>query len=359
LTAGVDGARWQQPPNVATRDAREAGGREHRPELIAALEWLSRAQDALGAGGVAAGYRPRAGREGWWPASPGATGATIVTWYFAARHFDRPELAHRAERAARWQAESQLASGAVQGGLVPTGQALLGWSSAFTETGWGVFAGAARRAGRFLVAMLEDDGLWRWGRSSTCTAWALAEAGRRLGAPEFRAAAARHLRAVARLWQDGRCLPDEAVPPQSRSVALVAEAIRGLLEGARVLGDERLMRCATLAAEHAVAALRGDGSAQWSSCPAGQARLVNVWLRLFEISGECRWLEPTAPALRFLQMALDPQRGGIRARITAGREGELASILSCATKFFVDAMIREERIAHGLVEPTGAAAVVA
>src|ERR1043166_6921927 len=166
LTAGVDGARWQQPPNVATRDAREAGGREHRPELIAALEWLSRAQDALGAGGVAAGYRPRAGREGWWPASPGATGATIVTWYFAARHFDRPELAHRAERAARWQAESQLASGAVQGGLVPTGQALLGWSSAFTETGWGVFAGAARRAGRFLVGVVGGDGLLRWGGGS-------------------------------------------------------------------------------------------------------------------------------------------------------------------------------------------------
>jgi hypothetical protein len=292
------------------------------------------------------------------PASPGATGVTILTWYFAARHLDRPEFAQRAERAARWQVESQLPSGAVRGAIVHTGQALLGWLSAFRETGWGVFAGAARRAGRFLVATLDEDGLWRRGRASSCTAWALAEAGR-LGAPEFRAAAAKHLRAVARLWQDGRRLPDDTLPPQARSIAPLAEAIRGLLEGARVLGDERLLRCATLAAEHAVAAPSRNGSVQWSSCPAGQARLVNLWLRLFEITRECRWLEPTAPTLRFLQAAQDPHSGGMRMRLADGAGRDLSPVLSCATKFFVDALIREERIAHGMVEPAGATVVVA
>jgi hypothetical protein len=361
VTAGLDGARAQQSPNAAAHCAQGAPAWEHRPELRKALDWLARAQDASGNGGVAGGYGPRAGggqgRDAWMPVSPRATSGTILTWYFAARHLDRPELAQRAERAARWQVEGQLASGAVQGAVVHTGQALLAWSSAFAETGWGVFAGAARRAGRFLVATLDDDGLWRRGRSSTCSAWALAEAGRRLGAPEFRAAAARHLRAVARLWQGGRRLPDDGLPPRSRSVAPVAAAIRGLLEGARVLGDERLMRCATLAAEHAVAALGREGSVEWSTCPAGQTRLANVWLRLFEITRECRWLEPTASSLRFLQAAQDPCSGGMRARGADGGQGDPSPILSCATKFFVDALIREERIARGLMEPANAGLV--
>lgn len=359
----ADVARAEESPTAASGRGHGVLGPEHRPELARALDWLSRAQDALGSGGVAGGYDlragPRARREGLLPASPDATGAAILTWYFAARHLDHPGLGERAERAARWLAEGQLASGAVPGPVARTGQSLLAWLSAFSETGRGVFAGAARRAGRFLVATLDDDGLWRGARSSSGTAWALAEAGRRLGAPELRAAAAKHLRAVARRWNDGRTLPEDWQPPQSRSVAPMAQAIRGLLEGARVLGDERLLGCARLAAERALAALSRYGSARWSSCPAGQARLVNVWLRLFEITGECRWLEPIAPTLRFLQAAQDPCTGGMRAWVGGGGAADPSPVLSCATKFFVDALIREERIAHGLTQGVAAAGVVA
>src|SRR5437879_11689936 len=106
-------------------------------------------------------------------------------------------------------------------------QVLFGWLAAFAETGSGVFAGAARRAASFLLATLDEDGLWRRGNSrfadaratlyNTRTAWGLAEAGRVLGAPEFTAAAARNLRAVARPqhddgWRPERCLRG-AVPP--------------------------------------------------------------------------------------------------------------------------------------------------
>src|SRR5256885_12818363 len=37
--------------------------------------------------------------------------------YLAARHLGRPELAQRAERAACWEVEIQLPSGAVRGGV--------------------------------------------------------------------------------------------------------------------------------------------------------------------------------------------------------------------------------------------------
>src|SRR2546430_17406755 len=57
---------------------RERGGYaddpDHRPHLVAALDWLARAQDATGAGGVARGDSPRGepavGFPAWEAAGP-------------------------------------------------------------------------------------------------------------------------------------------------------------------------------------------------------------------------------------------------------------------------------------------------
>src|SRR5437879_8138141 len=80
--------------------------------LTAALDWLARAQDAAANRGVAGGFSPG---EGWHPASAGTTGGVISTFYFAARHLDRPQLAQCASLAAQWQVQTQLPSGAVRG----------------------------------------------------------------------------------------------------------------------------------------------------------------------------------------------------------------------------------------------------
>src|SRR5467141_697083 len=150
----------------------------HGPHLLAALDWLARAQAASGDGGFARGYslawNPYFRSRGWQPSYPETTGYIIPTFYLAARHLGRPELAQCAERAAHWEVEVQLPSGAVRGGVMGehtapavfnTGQVLFGWLAAFGETGSGVFAGAARRAACFLLATLDEDGLWRRGNS--------------------------------------------------------------------------------------------------------------------------------------------------------------------------------------------------
>ncbi|HEY6156217.1 MAG TPA: hypothetical protein VIV88_02135 [Gemmatimonadales bacterium] len=304
----------------------DAAARQHRPTLTAALDWLMQTRDSH---------------------------PVIPTLYLAAWHLERPELARRAERAAQSAVERQLPSGAVWGGVVGTGRALLGWLSAFAETGSGVFAGAARRAGRFLFATLDHDAVWRRdGAHSPHTAWALAEAGRRLGAPELRAAAAQHLRAVARLQHEDGWMPDARFPERARGLADVADAIRGLLEGGRLLADERLIALAARAAAGLAAAQARDGrlpdrfAAGWqpagsSWCAVGQAHMANVWLRLCQITGARVWLEPVRPVLRALTS-------------TPRREGEIT-----ATKFLVDALIRDERIARGLVGETTAGLVLA
>src|SRR5947199_9614438 len=94
----------------------------HRPDLLAALEWVERAQNATGAGGFARGYSlawsPYFKSRGWQPAYPETTGYIIPTLYEAARRLNRPDLGSRAERAARWEVEIHLPSGAVRGGVV-------------------------------------------------------------------------------------------------------------------------------------------------------------------------------------------------------------------------------------------------
>ena len=361
---------------------------EQRPHLLAALEWLERAHDATGEGGIARGYsivwNPYFKCRGWQPAYPEATGYIVPTLYLAAQHLNRPDLSVRAERAARWEVEIQLPSGALQGGVIGerpspavfnTGQVIFGWLAAFLATGSGIFADAARRAGRFLVAMLDDDGLWRRANSlfahpqatlyNARTAWALAEAGRQLDVPEFEVAAARSLSAVARLQHDDGWIPDCCLTDPLRPLLhTLAYAIRGLLEGGRVLGDQHLIHRAELAAENMTAAMRPDGrlpgrfAARWRpaaswSCLTGQAQMANIWLRLFEITGERKWLEPVGPVLRFLKStqnrtSRDPGLcGGVKGSFPLGGEYGSYQTLSWATKFFVDALIRDERARTG------------
>lgn len=356
---------------------------EHEPHLLAAIEWLVRAQDATADAGISRGYslvrHSHYGRRGWQPSYPETTGYIIPTLYAAARRLGRPELAVRAERAAQWEIEIQLPTGAVRGGTIGepeapavfnTGQVLLGWLAAFEETGRGEFADAARRAARYLVAMLDADGHWRTGNSrlsradstlyNTRTAWALAEAGVRLNDQAFSDAAMRNLRAAAALqapngWLPSCCLDDPARP----LLHTLAYAIRGLLEGGRVLGDSRLVWAAERSARALAVTVDADGwmpgryRADWSaavrwSCLTGQAQMANNWIRLASITGDGNWLEPVPAVLRFLKRTQSRDRGGsgvrggIKGSWPVGGAYGAYEVLSWATKFFADALMRHE-----------------
>ncbi len=364
--------------------------REHEPHLVAAIEWLVRAHDATPDGGISRAYslawHPHFQCDGWQPSYPETTGYIIPTLYAAARRLERAELAVRAEAAARWEITIQLPTSAVRGGVIGepespavfnTGQVLLGWLAAFEETGQGMFADAARRAACYLVATLDSDGHWRRGNSrfaradatlyNTRTAWALAEAGVRLEHDAFTAAAARSLRAAAELqaengWLPHCCLTD----PEQPLLHTLAYAIRGFLEGGRVLGDSRLIGAAERAAHALGATVRTDGwmpgryRSGWSgavrwSCLTGQAQMANNWIRLAAITGDAQWLEPVPAVLRFLKGTQNRRsrepgvRGGIKGAWPVGGAYGAYEVLSWATKFFADALMRHEAVEiHGL-----------
>jgi uncharacterized protein YyaL (SSP411 family) len=364
---------------------------DHMTHLDAAIEWLIAAQDATPDDGFSRGYslvwHPIFRRRGWQPSYPETTGYIIPTLYAAGSTLGRPDLAQRAERAARWEIKIQLPSGAVRSGVVGqgrdpaifnTGQVVLGWLAAHQATGKPVFADAIERACVFLASNLGADGHWRTGSSpfaradatlyNARTAWALAEAGRRLERPEYLSAGAAALAAVRRAqhvngWIPHCCLTDADRP----LLHTLGYAIRGLLEGGRVLNDGELMEGAALAARQLAASVSSSGrmpgrySPDWSgavswSCLTGEAQLANIWMRLYQLTGKDEWLEPIAPVLRFLETTQNIRsrnaglRGGIKGAFPIGAPYGSYQLLSWATKFFVDALLRDRLIAAGVAD---------
>ncbi len=364
------GFRSGTPDPVASRDA--------------AVDWLLRAQDARDGGGFARGYglvfQGHLQTEGWQPPYPESTGYTISTLYLLAHHLDRPELADRATRAARWEAALQLPSGGVVAGVVGesdapalfnTGQVLLGWLCAYRATGEWTFADSAWAAAEFLSERIRHDGRWSRDeapmarRDSTLyyarAAWALAEAGVLFGEQRFRDAAARSLGAVAAAqrpngWLPRCCLTD----PDAPLLHTLAYALRGLLEGGRVLEDERMIEAAERGSAALAERVGDDGRmggrfrSDWSeavewSCLTGQAQMCSVWLRLAAITGREAWSEPVSRVLDFVAStqntsSRDPGlRGGIAGSAPIWGNYGRYEILSWATKFFVDALVRDER----------------
>lgn len=362
---------------------------DDRTHLKAAISWLERAQDATHDDGFARGYSmrwdPYFRLRGWQPSYPETTGYIIPTLYQAARVLRQPALASRAERAARWLISIRLPEGAIQGGVIGqaespavfnTGQAIFGWLSALEETGDPVFADAAVSAGSFLVKTLDDDGVWRKGsstfahRDSTLynarTAWALAEAGTRLEKAEFLSAATRALQTVAERQHASGWIPDCCLnKPDQPLLHTLAYALRGLLEGGRILEDDSLISGAKLGASHLASTVAPNGwmpgryAASWRgttdwSCLTGQAQIASVWMRLHALTGEREWLEPVPPVLSYLKATQDRftsnpgVRGGIRGSMpVSGAYGQY-QVLNWATKFFADALIRCERTTRAL-----------
>ena len=355
------------------------------PHLEEALGWLERAQDANLDGGFARGYtlkwHKRFKRRGWQPSYPETTGYIIPTLYALSHHLSRSTLKERAERAARWEIEVQLESGAVRGGVMGqakspavfnTGQVIFGWLAAHQETGDAAFADAALRAGRYLASRLDEDGFWRRGTSrfaradttlyNARTAWGLAECGKSAGEPELTNAAARALLTVVERQRPNGWIPDCCLSdPERPLLHTLAYALRGLLEGGRVLEDDRLIAAARLGAERLANSVREDGwmpgrfDANWSpasswSCLTGEAQSVNIWIRLYLITGEKSWLEPVPQVLRFLKSTQDTvgsspgTRGGIKGSAPISGDYGSYQILNWATKFYVDALLRHKRV---------------
>lgn len=360
LWAGLSRRPWRSQP---APDLRRYAG--------LALDWLLAAHARSTDGGVPAFYDLL--RDRWAPSYPETTGYLIPTLLAAAKRYGYDAARRAALSMADYLLRVQTAEGAIPGWgsitvyVFDTGQVLFGWLAAWRETGDARFERAMVRAADWLLAQQEPGGYWTryqfGGRVKSWDArvgWALAEVGLALGQPAYVAAGRRCLdwaltQQAADGWFD-HVLLGPGLPPVTHTIAYAVEA---LLEAGLLLAEERYVAAARAAADALLARQRPDGSlsALWASgwrplsravCLTGDAQMALCWLRLYQHTGEIRYLEAGRRALAFVagaQRADDrwpPIRGAIAGSHPVWGQYLPWCYPNWAAKFFLDALMRAE-----------------
>ncbi|MDE2154344.1 MAG: hypothetical protein KGJ32_00395 [Xanthomonadaceae bacterium] len=300
-----------------------------RHGLQAAAEWLARAQDATGCGGVSAYYD--AAKRQWAGAYPETTGYIIPTFLRYAQFSGQDDYRERALRMAEWETAIQLPEGGVRAGtldsssLVPTifntGQVLFGWLSAWQQTQDARFRDSAQRAADWLVAAQDPDGAWRRYASpfaahgintyNTRVAFALARASLVLQESRYLDAAVRNVQwALSQMrpngWLENNDLEDNERP----LTHTIAYATRGMLEVGLIAGNDAFVEAAARVAGAVAQTQRRDGAlpgrldcawqaaSRWT-CVTGNAQMAIIWQRLAAETGERGWKPAAERANRF------------------------------------------------------------
>jgi hypothetical protein len=382
----ISASAWMNRDALRERERDRAGGHpvaaDAREHLTAALDWLVRAQDATGCGGVARGYsvawNPHFRRWGWQPAYPETTGYIIPTFFDAAAFLSRPDLRERAIRMADWELEVQLPSGAVQGGVIGeqdrptpavfnTGQVIFGLLRAHQETGAVQYLTAARRAADYLLEVQSPDGGFRKGQSqmarADCTtyytraAWGLCLLGVHLHERRYVAAGERNVefalsQQLDNGWFQANCLVD----PRRPLLHTIGYATEGVLEIGLLVGREDFISAARRTALAVARSQRTDGglsgrfASDWSpqadwDCLTGDAQMAIIWWRLGTETGDADLQDRARAIVRFVmhsqnRTSADPGlAGGIKGSFPIDGEYGRYEVLNWATKFFVDAVL--------------------
>jgi hypothetical protein len=281
------------------------------------VNWLCRTHDATGREGSSKGYSLL---KGWLPAYPETTGYVIGTLLvYAAREGTRPDLVERARQMGDWEVSIQEPDGGIMEGMIGTtprrsivfntGMVLHGWL-ALREAGFDGYDEAAARAARFLTDNLRADGTWdsRFeyaGLSHTYNsrvAWAMLRWARLVSDERAEEAARRQLDwATSRQRPNGwfeDCIFRVGMQPSTHGLAYT---LRGLLESYDITGERPWLEAVERTSEVLIRKLEvlprlvANYDATWRpaarhACLTGTVQLGGVWLRLYQVTGDPRWL---------------------------------------------------------------------
>lgn len=346
-----------------------------RVGLDAAAQWLARAQDVTGSGGVSAFYD--VAKRQWAGAYPETTGYIIPTFFRYAAFSGRDEYRERAIRMAEWETSIQLPEGGVRAGtmdaprIVPTifntGQVLFGWLSAWQQTADPRFRDSAVRAADWLLAAQDADGAWRHFASpfashalntyNTRVAFALAKASRILQESRYLHAAVRNVQWALTQMRPNGWLENNDLEDNDRPLThTIAYATRGLLEVGLIADDSSLVDAAARVARSVARTQRPDGAvpgrldrnwraaSRWT-CLTGNAQLALIWQRLAVETGDRSWQPAAERANRFnlstqdVTTTNDGVRGGVAGSYPLQGGYMKNRYPNPAAKFFMDSLM--------------------
>ena len=345
------------------------------------IQWLSRAMDN-GKGGVASHYSLMDGR--WLNPFPETTGYIIPTFFDFASHSGRTEFFDRAVALTDWLGNVQLENGACMKGsydagkgknppiIFNTGQNILGFLRAYSETGVDTYLENAVRAGNFLVSCTDELGIWNRALHNNLphtynsrTSWALLELASVTDNSEFSRIAESNLSWVMDQQQDNAWFANANFKPgELPNTHGIAYTARGLVESYRINGDERLLQ-SSLAVGRKMQRifeirrrLQTFWDPRWKNhgkyfrrmsgnyvCVTGNIQLSIVWMRLFELTNDSTFLNSAFKMTDYVKTLQDVSsrhkgvRGGIPGSFPIFGSYSVLKFPNWAAKFWADALM--------------------
>lgn len=364
---------------------------QHQPSthLLAALDWLCRAQDQTTDHGVSAWYSLL---TGWQPSYIETTGYIINTFFDYAEYFDCNELFDRAIAMADFLLTMQLPSGAyrvytpIQNKsekvvVFDMGQDLLGMTDAYQKTGQQKYLDSAIAAADFLCSIQEPDGSWlkhTYGNTThtyhTRVAWGILKVFQLTKNSKYELAGRANLDWAAKNQLPNGWLLNNHFPPPHQPEPFthaISYAIEGFLWSGLLLHEPKYVAIATKAAapllkyflEHSF--LPGTFNEHWQSadhysCLTGNAQLALVWAELYKLTGNTLFWQGAKKMNRYLR---SQQQLGLPWSATHGALGGSDPLWgdlwqnhgycrlaypNWATKFYLDSLLTEIKISQGL-----------
>ncbi len=346
--------------------------------LQAAMDWLCYAQDITSDGGVSSGYSIA---YGWQPSHRETTGYIIPTFFDYFYYSEEKEYFTRALRMADWELSVQLENGAIPFGaevgntkplVFDTGQVIFGWVRAYKKSGNDSYKEAAERAANWLCEVQDEDGCWRQftfnGIPHTYNvrvAWALLELLEINGSERYENSAKKNIEwTLSNQLDNGWFSQCAFIRNELPITHTIAYTIRGILESGVILNCQEYIEKAKKPADALLVSQKEDGSLSgffdsgWKgvtswSCLTGNAQISIVWLRLYQITNNKKYLSAATKAITYLKTLQDIKasnkgiRGAIKGSHPIWGGYNPFNYMNWMTKFFVDALLLEENIRNG------------
>jgi hypothetical protein len=342
------------------------------------LLWIKKAQRSDG--GIAAYYSLLTGYSDSYPE---VTGYLIPTLYDFAYMAGDQAARQTAERATEWLLGLQMQSGAFPAGLADrnldphpsvfnTGQILQGFVRAYTETGNTDILARALLAGNWLSTGQGSDGSWTGTAAYQGTAhsyysivsWALAQLAAQSGDPDHRLAANRNIDWVLARVRPSGWIDGIDVRGHPAYLHFIAYVIQGLLECGIVLRREDAIAAASKSAwvllrrfethKKLLGTYEPDfKGGQRFACLTGNAQMSCVWLRVYEVTDDLRYLNAALKMNEMLKRRLPSKGqpgvfGGVAGSYPIWRAYQPMRFISWGCKFLADALMLEQRLTRKL-----------
>jgi hypothetical protein len=355
------------------------------------IDWLVAASEN-GKGGVSSHYSLIKGK--WLNPFPETTGYIIPTLFDYSYFTNDKKYFFLAVKLTEWLGNVQLDNGACMQGtydekkgktapiVFNTGQNILGFIRTYLETKENKYLNFALNAGDFLVSSIDKNGVWdknlHRGLKHTInsrTSWALLELNKIYLKEAFIRTAKINLDWVmVQQTENGWFNYGTSRPGGVPNTHFLSYTCEGLIESYKILKEEKYLNAALKTAEKMMRIFeirrmlhafwdenwknRGKNSPNSKGkfiCLTGNIQISSVWMQIYELTGDARFLNSAFKMLDYIKTLQDIKSantgicGGIKGSFPIYGSYSRLMYPNWAAKFFADALMTKIKLKNKLL----------